>query len=137
LAESPTQEAILERVVDGSRFVAVLELDRGHAEAIRLAEALPPPGAGWFSPSRTFGDAADSIEDAAVRAARAFELEDGAACVDLLATRDGVQVLELTAWPPRAELAALLDAASERPAAVCLLTGPPGQLPEGRVRRVG
>jgi hypothetical protein len=133
LAESPTQEAIVERAGDGTRYVAVV---RGAAD-VTLAEALQPPSAGWFAPPTVFGDAADRLEDAAVRAVRAFELGDGVACIDLLAGRDGVQVLELTPSPPRAELAALLDAVSERPAAVRLLTGPPGPLPEGRVRRVG
>jgi biotin carboxylase len=137
LAESPTQEAILERAADGSRFVFVLRLEAAHAEVVGLAEALPPPSTGWFAPSRAFGDAAAAMEDAAVRAARAFDLQEGVACVDLLAGRDGVQVLELTAAPPRAELAALFEAASKRPAAVRLLTGPPGPLPAGRVRRIG
>jgi L-amino acid ligase C-terminal domain 2/ATP-grasp domain len=132
LAESPTQEAIVEHASDGNRYVAVL---RGAAE-VTLAEAIPPPSAGWFVPPKVFGDAADRLEDSALRAARAFELSDDTACVDLLVGRNGVQVLELTASPPRTELAALL-AATERPAAVQLLTGPPGPLPEGRVRRVG
>ena len=72
-----------------------------------------------------------------MRAVRVLGAGDGIACVELSATDDGVQVLELTAAPPRAELAALLRAAAERPAAVHLLTGPPGPLPPGRVRRVG
>jgi len=131
LAESPTQEAILEHASDGRRYVAVLQ----DAADVTLVEALPPPSAGWFAPSTVFGEAAERLEEAAARSARALELGDGSACVDLLAGRNGVEVIEVTASPPRAELAVLL--AAEQPAAVRLLTGPPGPLPEGRVRRVG
>ncbi len=137
LAESPTQEAILEHAGDGTGFVAVVQVDREHVGPEALLEAIPLPGTGWFSPSALFGDALEAVEEAAVRAVRALELGDGVACVDLLVGGDGVQVLEVSAAPPRAELAALLRAAAQRPAAVCLLTGPPGPLPAGRVRRVG
>ena len=137
LAESPTQEAILEQASGGTGFLAVVRVDGEHVGPEALLEAIPPPGTVWFSPSALFGDALEELEEAAVRAVRALELGNGVACVDLLVGDDGVHVLEVSAAPPRAELAALLLAAAERPAAVCFLTGPPGPLPEGRVRRVG
>jgi formate-dependent phosphoribosylglycinamide formyltransferase (GAR transformylase) len=137
LAESPTREAIVERAGEGTRFVAIVRLAGGGSPAVTLAEALVPPSEGWFAPSTVFGDAAEALEQAALRAARALEVRGGLACVDLLAAHGQVQVLELAAAPPRHELVALLELAATQPAAVALLTGPPGQLPAGRVRRVG
>jgi anti-sigma factor RsiW len=66
-----------------------------------------------------------------------LELEAGTACLELHATDDAVQVLDVTASEPRRELAELLRAAADQPAAVRLLTGSPGPLPPGRVRRIG
>jgi formate-dependent phosphoribosylglycinamide formyltransferase (GAR transformylase) len=137
LAESPTQEAILERPGDGVGLVAVVDVADGHAERLELAEAIRPPGTGWFAPSTLFGDALEAIEEAAVRAVRILGVGDGPACVELLAGDDGVEVIDVSAAPARRELASVLRAALEQPAAVRLLTGPPGPLPAGRVRRVG
>jgi hypothetical protein len=137
LAESPTQEAILERPGEGIGLVAVVDVAAGHVARVRLVEAIRPPGTGWFAPSTVFGDALEEIEEAAMRAVRVLGVGDGPACVELLAGEDGVEVMEVSAAPPRRELAAVLRAAVEQPAAVRLLTGPPGPLPAGRVRRVG
>jgi L-amino acid ligase C-terminal domain 2 len=132
LAESPTQEAIIERPAEGVGLVAVVT-----SGGIELAEASPAPGAGWFAPTRLFGDRLAEIEDVAERAVRVLGLEDGTTCLELLAADDAVQVLDVSPSTPRRELAELLRAAADRPAAVRLLTGPPGPLPAGRVRRVG
>jgi hypothetical protein len=132
LAESPTQEAILERPADGIGLVAVVA-----SGDIELAEASQSTGSGWFAPTRLFGDRLAAVEDAAERTVRVLELETGTACVELLASDDAVQVLDVSASEPRRELGALLRAAAGRPAAVHLLTGPPGPLPAGRVRRIG
>jgi hypothetical protein len=137
LAESPTQEAIVERVAEGTRYVAVLEIGADDAGRVTLVEALPPPAEGWFAPPAVFGDAAHALEEAALRAVRVLELRGSVLCVDLVATHGHAQVLELSPAPPRRELAVLLEPALERPAAVRLLTGPPGPLPAGRVRRIG
>src|SRR6266536_6139390 len=40
LAESPTQEAILERAGDGTGFVAVVDVTAGHVARVRLVEAI-------------------------------------------------------------------------------------------------
>jgi hypothetical protein len=137
LAESPTREAIVERAGDGTRFVAIVAGGGDRVATVTLAEAIATPSGGWFAPPTVFGDAADALEETALRAARVLEVRDGVACVDLVVSEGDVKVLELSAAPPRRELAALLELAAERPAAVSLLTGPPGQLPAGRVRRVG
>jgi formate-dependent phosphoribosylglycinamide formyltransferase (GAR transformylase) len=132
LAESPTQEAIIERPGEGVGLVAVVADGR-----LAIVEGSSPAGAGWFAPTRLFGDRLTAIEDAAERSVRVLGIADGTACVELLALEDGVQVLDVSASPPRRELAELLRSAAGRPAAVRLLTGPPGPLPAGRVRRVG
>jgi L-amino acid ligase C-terminal domain 2/ATP-grasp domain len=137
LAESPTQEAILERPGEGIGLVAVVDVAAGHASRVRLVEATRPPGTGWFGPSTLFGDALEEIEEAAARAVRILGVGDGPACVELVAGDDGVEVIDVSAAAPRRELAALLGAVAEQPAAVRLLTGPPGPLPPGRVRRIG
>jgi hypothetical protein len=130
LAQSPTQEAILEGPHgEGNALVAVVE-DGTSA----IVEAMPPPGAGWFRPTPLFGDRLALVEETATRAVRALELP-GVACVDILATSGGVVLLEVAPGPPRPELALLL--AQPEPAAVRLLTGDPGPLPVGRVRRIG
>ncbi len=132
LAESPTQEAILERPGEGVGLVAVATSGR-----LALAEASPPPGIGWFAPTRLFGDRLAGIEDTAERAVRILGVANGTACVELLAADDTVQVLDVSASSPRRELAELLLASAERPAAVRLLTGAPGPLQPGRIRRLG
>ena len=137
LAESPTQEAILERPARGERFVAVVRVEAGHAAVSALAQALQPPSAGWFAPSSLVGDAAVAVEEAAARSVRVLGVDSLMACVDLIASASGVEVVEVSPAPPRPELAALLEASAARPAAVRLLTGPPGPLPKGRVRHVG
>jgi hypothetical protein len=137
VAESPTREAILERAGEGTAFVAVVDVGAAHVGVAAVVEAISPPGTGWFAPSAHFGDPLHDVEEAALRAARVLGLTDGVACIELLAGEDGVGVVDVAAAAPRPELAALMRAAVEKPAAVRLLTGPPGPLPTGRVRRVG
>jgi L-amino acid ligase C-terminal domain 2/ATP-grasp domain len=137
LAESPTQEAILERPGEGIGLVAVVHSADGHVARVELAEAIRPPGTGWFAPSTLFGDALAELEEVATRTVRLLEVAAGLTCLELLAAADGVEVIDASAAAPRPELIAVLRAAADRPAAVRLLTGPPGPLPAGRVRRIG
>ena len=137
LAESPTQEAILEHAGEGTGFVAVVRVDGGHVGPIDVLEAIPPPGTGWFAPSALFGEGLRAIEELAGRAVRVLGLDDGVACVELLRGADSVLVLEVSAALPRPEVTVLLAEAERRPAALRFLTGPPGPLPVGRVRRIG
>jgi hypothetical protein len=137
LAESPTQEAIVERPGDGTAFVALVHVGEGHVGPVELLESIPRPGVGWFAPATVFGDALAAIEETAGRAVRALGISEGVATVEVVAGDEGVQVLEVSATSPRAEVASVLRASAERPAALMLLTGPPGPLPTGRVRRIG
>jgi formate-dependent phosphoribosylglycinamide formyltransferase (GAR transformylase) len=131
LAQSQTQEAIVEgRSGDGTVLVAVVDRDG----VPRIAEAMPPPGIGWFRPTKLFGDRLEAVEETAVRTVRALDLS-GVVCIDLLATERDVVVLEVAPEGPRSELAGLVS--QPDPTAVRLLTADPGPLPVGRVRRVG
>jgi hypothetical protein len=131
LAESSTQEAIVERRGgDGTMLVAVVGWDGVPA----IAEAMPPPGIGWFRPTTLFGDRLEAVVETAVRTVRALELS-GVVCIDLLSTEREVVVLEVAPEGPRHVLAVLVSQAE--PTAVRLLTADPGPLPLGRVRRVG
>ena len=131
LAQSPTQEAIVEgRSGDGTALVAVVGWDGVPA----IAEAMPPPGIGWFRPTTLFGDRLEAVEETAVRTVRALELS-GVVCIDLLSTEREVVVLEVAPEGPRHVLAVLVS--QPEPTAVRLLTAEPGPLPVGRVRRVG
>ena len=130
LAQSPTREAIVEGVRrDGTALVAIVE-----DGATAIAEALPPPGLGWFRPTTLFGDRLAAVEETATRTVRALALS-GVACIDLVSTSSGIVVVEVAPEAPRPELALLLGRAE--PAALRLLTSEPGPLPAGRVRRVG
>jgi L-amino acid ligase C-terminal domain 2/RimK-like ATP-grasp domain len=131
LAQSPTQEAIVERRGgDGTMLVAIVGRDGVPA----IAEAMPPPGMGWFRPTTLFGDRLEAVEETAVRAVRALDLS-GVVCIDLLSTEREVVVLEVAPEGPRSGLAELVS--QPEPTAVRLLTADPGPLPVGRVRRVG
>jgi hypothetical protein len=131
LAQSPTQEAIVEgRRGDGIALVAVVGRDGVPA----IAEAMPPPGIGWFRPTTLFGDRLESVEETAMRAIRALDLS-GVVCIDLLSTAREVVVVEVSPEGPRPALAELVG--QPGPAALRLLTADPGPLPVGRVRRVG
>lgn len=131
LAQSPTQEAILEgRGGSGTMLVAIV--DRAGVPAI--AEAMPPPGIGWFQPTTLFGDRLAAVEETALRTVRALDLS-GLPCIDLLVTERDVVVLEVAPHGPREVLAVLVS--QPEPSAVRLLTADPGPLPLGRVRHVG
>ena len=131
LAQSPTQEAIVEgRRGNGTALIAVIGRDGVPA----IAEAMPPPGSGWFRPTTLFGDRLKSVEETAMRTVRALDLS-GAVYIDLLSTVRDVVVLEVSPEGPRPALAELVS--QPGPAALRLLTADPGPLPVGRVRRVG
>ena len=136
---------------------------------LTLSDRLRPPGigfgVGWIHvyPTTLFADALVEAEDVVVRAVHALGLRNGIAFPQLLASEDGVRVIEVAARIPGGEMArlalhaigvdlidiALRQALGEdvpdelvaprfhRPLAIRFLTADPGPLPSGRVRRIG
>jgi len=169
LAESPTQEAIVERYHDGLELNGLAVARDGHVTPLTLSDRLRPPGigfgVGWIHvyPTTLFADALVEAEDVVVRAVHALGLRNGIAFPQLLASEDGVRVIEVAARIPGGEMArlalhaigvdlidiALRQALGEdvpdelvaprfhRPLAIRFLTADPGPLPLGRVRRIG
>jgi L-amino acid ligase C-terminal domain 2 len=147
LADSPTQEAIIEQTVGGLATVAVARVVGEHVAPLALLEAMAPPDPGWLHPTTLFGDPLADVEEAAARAVRALGVPDGIATVELV----GARVVDVSAGPPRPEVSTLVREAVgvevvsdgstvptlRRPVALSLLTAEPGPLPVGRVRRVG
>lgn len=161
LAESPTQEAIVERTHDGRRIDAVAVATGGHVEPLALLDRVAPQA--QVHPTMLFGDALEAVEDVVVRTLHALGVADALATARLVMSDDGPRVLDVSARVPDegtvrllhhalgldiVEIAllqalgedvpaALLAARVRRPAAVLALTGDPGPLPTGTVRRVG
>ncbi len=169
LAESPTHEAIIERYHEGLELNGLAIARNGHVTPLTLSDRLRPPGVGfgvgWIHvyPTTLFADALAEGEDVVVRAVHALGLRNGIAFPQLLASEDGVRVIEVAARIPGGEMArlawhavgvnlvdvALRQALGEdvpdelvqprfsRPLAIRFLTAEPGPLPAGRVRRIG
>ncbi len=169
LAESPTQEAIIERYHDGLELNGLAIAREGHVTPLTLSDRLRPPGVGfgvgWIHvyPTTLFADALAEAEDVVVRAVHALGLRNGIAFPQLLASEDGVRVIEVAARIPGGEMARLALHATgidlveiayrqalgesvpdelvtprfQRPLAIRFLTAEPGPLPAGRVRRIG
>src|SRR5262249_14303418 len=113
LAESPTQEAIIERYHDGLELNGLAVARGGHVTPLTLSDRLRPSGVGfgvgWIHvyPSTLFGDALAQAEDLVVRAVHALGLRDGIAFPQLLASPDGLRVIEVAARIPGGEMARL------------------------------
>src|SRR5206468_3680973 len=114
LAESPTEEAIIESYHEGLELNGLVIARGGNAFPLTLSDRLRPPGigfgVGWIHvyPSRLYGDLLAGAEDTAVRAVRALGLRDGIAFPQLLACDDGrVRVVECAARIPGGQMADL------------------------------
>jgi biotin carboxylase len=114
LAESPTQEAIVESYHEGLELNGLVIARGGGAFLLTLSDRLRPPGAGfgvgWIHvyPSTLFGDVLAEAERVAVRAVTALGLRDGIAFPQLLACEDGVvRVVEVAARIPGGQMADL------------------------------
>ena len=169
LAESATGEAIVESFHDGLELNGLAVARRGAVDVLTLSDRLRPPGigfgVGWIHvyPSSLFGDALEQAERAVVHAVHALGLRDGIAFPQLLASADGVRVIEVAARIPGGQMADLARHAVgvdlveialrqglgedvpdelvrpqvEQPLAIRFLTAAPGPLPTGKVRSVG
>ena len=114
LAESPTQEAILEEFVDGLELNGLALARDGDVTLLTLSDRLRPPGAGfgvgWIHvyPSSLFADALQEAERVATSSVRALGLRDGVSFPQLLAADDGrVLVVEVAARVPGGQMADL------------------------------
>lgn len=114
LAESPTDEAIVESFVDALELNGLVVVRDGEATLLTLSDRLRPPGigfgVGWVHvyPTSIFADQLEEAERVAVRAVHALGLRNGIAFPQLLATGDGgVLVIEVAARIPGGQMADL------------------------------
>ena len=114
LAESPTDEAIVEEYVEALELNGLVVVRDGEAFPLTLSDRLRPPGigfgVGWIHvyPATIFGDQLEEAERVAVHAVHALGLENGIAFPQLLATDDGrVLVIEVAARIPGGQMADL------------------------------
>jgi biotin carboxylase len=115
LAESPGQEAIYERYVDGTEMNGIVIVRDGDARLVTLSDRLRPPGigfgVGWIHvyPASIHSDQLERAEWAAERSVVALGLRDGIAFPQLIASPDGgVAVVEVAARIPGGQMADLV-----------------------------
>ena len=161
LAESRSQEALLERFVEGTEMNAVVVARDGAVRLVTLSDRLRPEGLG-------FGVAWAHVHPARIHSdqlvAAVLGLRDGVGLVQLIARPDGeVSVIGAAARMPSPQLEELVrhavgvdlldvslrvalgrDVPAElalprfsQPVAIRFLTADPGPLPTGSVTRVG
>ncbi len=112
LAESPTQEAILEEFTDGLELNGIAVVRDGEVTLLTLSDRLRPDGpgfgVGWIHiyPTTLYGDALEEAERVAAASVRALGLENGIAFPQLLAKESGeVQAVEVAARIPGGQMA--------------------------------
>ncbi len=112
LAESPTQEAILEEFTDGLELNGIAIVRDGEVTLLTLSDRLRPEGpgfgVGWIHiyPTTLYGDALAEAERVAAASVRALGLENGIAFPQLLAKSSGeVQAVEVAARIPGGQMA--------------------------------
>jgi biotin carboxylase len=115
LAESPGQEAILERYVEGTEMNGIVVARQGEARLVTLSDRLRPPGVGfgvgWIHvyPASIHSDQLELAERTAERSVEALGLGDGIAFPQLIASPDGrVSVVEVAARVPGGQMADLV-----------------------------
>lgn len=169
LAVSRSGEAILEEYLDGIELNALLAVRDGAATVLTLSDRLRPSGlgfgVGWIHmfPSVLPDATLDEASDVAVAAVRALGLRDGIAFPQLIATTDGVRIVEAAARIAAGQMADLVSYGTginvfdiafaqalgddvpdslvtrrfTRPVAIRFLTASPGVLPVGTVTSIG
>jgi biotin carboxylase len=115
LAESPTEEAIVEGFHDGLELNGIVIARGGEAFPLTLSDRLRPPGigfgVGWIHvyPASIYADMLAEAERVAVHAVKALGLEDGIAFPQLIVSDDGsVDVVEVAARIPGGQMADLV-----------------------------
>ncbi len=113
LAESPSDEVILEEFVDGLELNGLVVVRGGHAYPLLLSDRLRPSGegfgVGWIHsyPSKLFGDVLEEAERVAVRAVVTLGLKDGIAFPQLIVSQGRALVVEVAARVPGGQMADL------------------------------
>jgi len=113
LAESPTDEAIVEHYVDGLELNGLVVVRGGHAYPLLLSDRLRPRGegfgVGWIHsyPSKLFGDVLEEAERVATRAVVTLGLRDGIAFPQLIVADGRALVVEVAARIPGGQMADL------------------------------
>jgi biotin carboxylase len=115
LAESPTEEAIVESYIEGTEMNAIVIARDGDARLVTLSDRLRPEGVGfgvgWIHvyPAAVFGDQLELAEQVAVQAVHALGLRDGIAFPQLIAAPDGgISLVEVAARIPGGQMADLV-----------------------------
>jgi biotin carboxylase len=115
LAESPTDEAIVESFHDSLELNGIVIARGGEAFPLTLSDRLRPPGVGfgvgWIHvyPASIYGDVLAEAERIAVHAVHALGLRDGIASPQLLVDDDGsIRVVEVAARIPGGQMADLV-----------------------------
>jgi biotin carboxylase len=119
LAESPTDEAIVESYHDGLELNGIVIARGGEAFPLTLSDRLRPPGVGfgvgWIHvyPASIYGDVLAEAERVAVHAVHALGLRDGIAFPQLIVEDGGpaderVRVVEVAARIPGGQMADLV-----------------------------
>jgi biotin carboxylase len=114
LAESPTEEAIVESFHEGLELNGLALARGGNVSLLSLSDRLRPPGigfgVGWIHvyPATIYGDVLAEAERVAVHAVHALGLRDGIAFPQLLVDDGGaVRVVEVAARIPGGQMADL------------------------------
>jgi biotin carboxylase len=113
LAESPTEEAIVEGFQEGLELNGLVIARDGEVELLTLSDRLRPPGigfgVGWIHvyPSTLFADTLREAERVAVHAVHALGLRDGIAFPQVIAADGQAWLVEVAARIPGGQMADL------------------------------
>jgi len=113
LAESPTEEAIVEGFQDGLELNGLVIARGGDVELLTLSDRLRPPGigfgVGWIHvyPSTLFSDTLREAERVAVHAVHAIGLQNGIAFPQVIAADGKAWLVEVAARIPGGQMADL------------------------------
>jgi biotin carboxylase len=113
LAESPTEEAIVEAFQDGLELNGLVIARDGEVELLTLSDRLRPPGigfgVGWIHvyPSTLYADTLREAERVAVHAVHAMGLRDGIAFPQVIAADGKAWLVEVAARIPGGQMADL------------------------------
>jgi len=113
LAESPTEEAIVESFQEGLELNGLVIARGGDVELLTLSDRLRPPGigfgVGWTHvyPSTLYADTLREAERVAVHAVHALGLRDGIAFPQVIAADGHAWIVEVAARIPGGQMADL------------------------------